>query len=333
MSRNSFVTRLHQSVEQRTEAQVLAAHLADLNRAEVLVLLRDGDHWRIEGKSGVELANGTSIPDARAWLLTQTGHDWIVHDLQYGRRTIGCVALDRLLRRAATALACAVAAPFLAASHTGRSHARLPPDLELAGLVHDLKQPLAVMRLSLSLMEQTRETTHLERCRRGVDNMQRLVEQLLVESAERSSRCAVELSSVVAEVATDLELVARARQVNICLRASCRPVVTSDRTALVRAITNLAQNAVEHSPAGHTVELTVGEVAGGAFVEVRDEGPGIAPELRERVFEPFYTTRQGGTGIGLAVTRSIVEASGGSVRFVDGGGAVACINLPLAPHA
>jgi len=63
-------------------------------------------------------------------------------------------------------------------------------------------------------------------------------------------------------------------------------------------------------------------------IEVRDQGPGVPAELRERVFSPFFTTRAGGNGLGLAVAQKVAQQHGGSVRFVDEPGGVVRFELP-----
>jgi signal transduction histidine kinase len=94
-------------------------------------------------------------------------------------------------------------------------------------------------------------------------------------------------------------------------------------------------------PAGGTVGLlSASEQAGPEVpamirVSVADEGPGIAPELRERVFEPFFSTKSDGTGFGLALALRTIEEHGGRLRLEpprEGGGAVFVVELPLAPE-
>ena len=81
---------------------------------------------------------------------------------------------------------------------------------------------------------------------------------------------------------------------------------------------NLVLNAVQASPRGAEVRVAVGKGARGVVLEVSDAGPGIPPDLRDRVFEPFFSGRPGGTGLGLAVTRRLVEAHGGTLAFASG---------------
>ena len=330
-SRDWLLARLQFAVEHRGEAQVLATHLGELNGARCVVLVRAGDAWRAEGVTGIDVAFGTTLTreqDLAGWLQAKTGASWSVREVTYGRRVVAQLALDVVARHDETASACVLASSFLAAISTRRPRGELSPTLRIAGVVHDLRQPLAVMRLSLDLVEATQETAHLERCRRVVGHMQRIVDDLLGASGERPP-VAVELAPLVASVVGDLDHTARRSNVTLKTVAQAQPILAGDVTALTRALSNVVQNAIDHSPPAAEVTVTVGEAAGGAFVEVRDQGEGVAPELRERVFEPFYTTRPSGNGIGLAVTRSIIEAHGGRIRFVDGAGGVLCINLPV----
>jgi signal transduction histidine kinase len=82
------------------------------------------------------------------------------------------------------------------------------------------------------------------------------------------------------------------------------------------------------------VELTAATRDGAAILVVRDQGPGVAPEERERIFEPLYSLR-GGSGLGLAVLRRIAEESGWTIEVADapGGGAEFRVRVPLAPSA
>ncbi|HEX4712834.1 sensor histidine kinase [Phenylobacterium sp.] len=112
--------------------------------------------------------------------------------------------------------------------------------------------------------------------------------------------------------------------------------VLADRVQLQQVMLNLIRNAVEAMAEAPRRELTLGGRAGPAgFVEawVSDTGPGLPPELAERLFEPFVTGKSDGMGIGLSVCRSIVEAHGGAIRgeTAPGGGAAFRFTLRRAP--
>jgi signal transduction histidine kinase len=111
------------------------------------------------------------------------------------------------------------------------------------------------------------------------------------------------------------------------------PPMFGDPPLLTRALSALLENAVEASAGGGQVELRVAKVAGAGAVRFRvlDEGPGIAPELRERVFDPFFSTRSGSLGLGLALARRIAAGHGGRIRIREGPGRglVVTLDLPL----
>jgi signal transduction histidine kinase len=108
------------------------------------------------------------------------------------------------------------------------------------------------------------------------------------------------------------------------------PTLQADETLLQLALENLVRNAVQSSPSGGQVHVAVGSVPGGVRLTVEDEGPGVSPADAQRVFEPFFTTRTTGTGLGLAVVRRVVLAHGGTVSVGQrpGGGAHFELRLP-----
>jgi two-component system sensor histidine kinase PilS (NtrC family) len=105
-----------------------------------------------------------------------------------------------------------------------------------------------------------------------------------------------------------------------------------DPNQLRQVLWNLVRNAAEASHVGRPVKVRLGLAAHGRWVrlEVVDEGTGVAPQVREHLFEPFQTTKPDGTGLGLAVVHRIVEAHGGTVELLPapGGGTVARVELP-----
>jgi two-component system sensor histidine kinase FlrB len=107
--------------------------------------------------------------------------------------------------------------------------------------------------------------------------------------------------------------------------------VRGNPDALVGAILNLADNALDAAGPDAVVEIEARESGGCAEIRVRDNGPGVPAALRDRIFEPFYTTRTGGTGLGLAVVRTVALAHGGAIE-VEAAERGACFCLRLARH-
>jgi two-component system sensor histidine kinase AtoS len=109
----------------------------------------------------------------------------------------------------------------------------------------------------------------------------------------------------------------------------------ADPFQLKHAVLNLVLNALQATPAGGAIAIETGGDTRALEVRVRDTGQGIAEEVLPRVFDAFFTTREGGTGLGLPIARRIVESHGGTLvlRSRDGEGTVATLSLPAAPGA
>jgi signal transduction histidine kinase len=147
----------------------------------------------------------------------------------------------------------------------------------------------------------------------------------------------VDLNRVCSEAIRLLEHDAELRGVRLRLAlAPTLPDVTGDAVQLQQVVLNLARNGIdavkvsESSRRDH--EVVVGTAAQNGVVEifVRDTGPGLAPDVRQRIFEPFYSTKSHGLGMGLAIVRTIIERHRGqvSVENQETGGAVFTVQLP-----
>jgi signal transduction histidine kinase len=164
--------------------------------------------------------------------------------------------------------------------------------------------------------------------------MERLVNDLLLLArTEEGGRLELEEVEIGGFLADQLEAVRPIANGRIELGAVVDGTVEADPHALAQAIRNLVRNALEHTRAGGSVRLSAEPQGDGIELAVEDDGPGIPPAERSRVFERFHRVRQGtgkGSGLGLAIARAIVEAHGGTIRADEarGGGARVSLWLP-----
>jgi signal transduction histidine kinase len=110
-----------------------------------------------------------------------------------------------------------------------------------------------------------------------------------------------------------------------------------DRTLLRQAILNLVKNGLEALGRGGNLTVSTRRVDDQVEIDIRDTGPGIAPEVSKRLFEQFFTTKAQGTGLGLYISRQIIEEHGGTLRWrsAPGAGTTFTASLPIkrAEHA
>lgn len=215
----------------------------------------------------------------------------------------------------------------------------------LAGVAHEVRNPIGGMELFAGLLaeELARDRADLSlseareqvvRIQREIQYLQRVVDDFLEFAMEQ--RLARSPCSAGAIVRSAVELVqpdAHRREVTVRISAS-PSVVDADQSLLIAAIVNLLKNAIQATPDQGTVEIS-GRIKDGMYaVEVRDRGPGIPPDAQEKIFEPFYTTREKGTGLGLPLARKIVQAHGGEVELQSSPGlTVFKVRIPLASGA
>jgi signal transduction histidine kinase len=213
-----------------------------------------------------------------------------------------------------------------------------------AGIAHDLRNPLAIIKGAAESLQRRARTPaatieHAEIIRRGVDKADRTIQALIdLGRPRRAARGPVPLAEVAREVLALIQVEGRRRQLRYLAQVGdC--VVLADRELLVQALINLLLNATQASPEQAPVDLRARRfVRGGAEVvaiAVEDCGQGLPPEVRHQLFTPFFTTRSGGTGLGLLSSRRIAVEMGGSLGLYPRGrgGARALLLLPAAPAA
>jgi len=203
-----------------------------------------------------------------------------------------------------------------------------------ADAAHELRTPLTVLRTRIDTLADQQVARTL---RQDIEGMSRIVSQLL-EIAELDTFVVdplekTDLQSVCAEVAEFIAPLALAQGKNVALSAETGPTwVRGNAEMLYRAIRNLAENAIYHTPGGTAVEIVV---EGNGTVSVLDQGPGIAAAERELVFRRFWRRdrrRTGNAGLGLSIVRRIVDAHSARITVNNRptGGAQFSLNFALA---
>jgi signal transduction histidine kinase len=205
--------------------------------------------------------------------------------------------------------------------------ARLRSDF-VSSVSHELRTPLAQIRMFAETLLLGRVRSDAERTRsmeiidQEARRLAHLVENVLHFSrAERQSLrlCPVPtlLAPQVQETAESFAPIARARRVDVRLALDETVAVRVDRNALRQMLLNLLDNAIKYGPVGQTVTIGVNSLEDRARIWVEDEGPGIDPAQRERIFDPFFRIDRdansaiGGSGIGLSVVRELAVMHGG----------------------
>jgi signal transduction histidine kinase len=197
-------------------------------------------------------------------------------------------------------------------------------------VAHEIKNPLAIIKGSLDILkradlpEETRETM-FDYLNEEIGRMNKLVEDFLLFSRPGEPVFTeLEMNQMVNDIVRKMGIMKEEDMPETVLHIEEKECVLScDRHLMERAILNILRNAVEVSGAGDAVEVGTVSNEDHWMVWVKDNGPGINSADLTRVFEPFFTTKAKGTGLGLAVTKGIVEAHGGQllVRNRNAGGA------------
>ncbi len=208
-------------------------------------------------------------------------------------------------------------------------------EILLAGIAHEVRNPLGALDLFAGLLSEELagrpEETHVARIRSELASLSKVVEEFLDYARARPPvREDVDLRLLLAEAVDVAQPLASERRVSLSVDGG--GTARADREQLRRAAVNLVRNAVEAAPVASEVEVAARTANGEAVIEVRDRGAGLAPDARASLFRPFFTTKEHGTGLGLALAKKVADAHGGTLALDDreGGGTVARLAVPAA---
>jgi len=216
----------------------------------------------------------------------------------------------------------------------------------VADASHELRTPLAALRAEIEIaLRRERAPADYQRTldsnRHELERLSSLVENLLALAALDSTKTQqekspVDLALVCRDVAEQLSPLAAAQNVRLQLELSENVTIPGDVFSLERAVRNLVENAIRHTPAGEQIVIRASVPSGEARIEVIDAGVGIAPEHLPRLFDRFYrvytarTRTHGGAGLGLSIVKAIIKAHGGTVSVQSklGVGSTFTLRLP-----
>jgi signal transduction histidine kinase len=208
-----------------------------------------------------------------------------------------------------------------------------------AGIAHELRNPLTSVKMLVQTGLEGEQPRGLPADDLGiiegeVRRMEQTIQTFLdLARPPRSERRRTDLAEVLRRSVLLVEGRARRQKVTIDLGASPGPLYLEiDPEQIHQVVVNLLLNALDVLPRGGTVRVSAARAAGGKEVEVRvqDDGPGIAARIKERLFEPFVSSKETGLGLGLSICKRLIEAHGGTVRGENlrGGGALFTFTLP-----
>ena len=213
---------------------------------------------------------------------------------------------------------------------------------------HELRTPLTAIRSvgEVGLREHRDEPAYraiIGSMLEEVDRLSGLVDRLLTLSRAESGQAklsveVVDLRELVEEVVGHLGVLAEEKRQTVTVDVAGAPRGLGDRLVLRQSLINLVDNAIKYTPVGGTIHVRVADAPSGPTIDVRDTGPGIAPDVRTRIFDRYDRGGNlrpdgiGGSGLGLAIAKWAVEVNGGLLSLESSTGAGSTFRMTLAPY-
>ena len=204
-----------------------------------------------------------------------------------------------------------------------------------ASIAHEVKNPLAIIRSSAQLCNEQRHDQSLTTIIKECDRLNRSISHIL-EFAKTSitSPVRIDLSSEIPSFINEISTSSQFKKLTIKLEdARTVPSIIFDRDHLKQIIMNIMLNAAEaldghgkillslHNPSPESITLTI-----------QDNGPGITSDIQERICNPFFSTKPGGTGLGLPITRKLLEINNAAMNIVSHPGAGCAVTIHFPPY-
>jgi signal transduction histidine kinase len=210
------------------------------------------------------------------------------------------------------------------------------------GLAHEIKNPLSTVQLNLQLLLEelgpnnrghNRLASRLNTCERETSRLRDILDDFLRYAGKMElEKRPVELNRLCEDLVDFFLPQAQSQRVQLRLKRWPEDVIVpADERLLKQAVLNLVLNGVQAMPSGGEMILAVSKTPTEGVIEVIDTGTGIPAAAASKIFNAYYTTKRGGTGLGLAMTRRVVQEHGGTVTVTSevGKGSDFALRLPL----
>lgn len=255
--------------------------------------------------------------DKRRWV------DWQVSPMRNSEDMVGWVVLadDRT--------------DYYNWQEAGRRAERLAITASMVGaLAHELRNPLSAAKglLQLSRRKPEKAASYNDLVLRELDRVTRLLNEfLLMGRIENNNQEVLDPAAFISELLPLLEGETVGSNVEIVREFSEVPCISFDQGQFTQILLNLVRIAVEATGTFGQVTLRLRREGEWVALDVQDQGPGISAEAQEKLFRPFFTTKERGTGLGLAVTQAIIHSHGGEIiaKNAENGGAVFSVLFPV----
>jgi len=210
-------------------------------------------------------------------------------------------------------------------------------------VAHEIKNPLSAIKSIAQVMREddTLSASYARDLTLIVGETDRLSQSVtqLLSFARRESpdELPLRVNELVRSVVELFQASANEQGIAVEVRIECDEELSGKAVAAIRdALSNLLLNALQSARSEGAIKVSAGLDNNGLLIVVQDNGPGVTPELRDRIWEPFFTTRQRGTGLGLAIVRKRMQEAGGSALLAasqNGAGARFELRLPAQAHS
>lgn len=189
-----------------------------------------------------------------------------------------------------------------------------------AGIAHEIRNPLTSLKGFLQLLQAgvSREDAYHNIMVDEIEKMENITSELLFISKPMTDhKEMVKLPEMVEDVVTLLQPEAKLKNIEIKMKQISSQNVNCDRSQIKQVFINILKNAIEAMDAPGCIKISSQLQKQGMAIDISDEGPGIPEEIIHKLGEPFFTTKQNGTGLGLMITRQILERHEGKLEILQ----------------